>query len=197
MTALPLILRVVETAGHAVFTTGELNLNLVGVRSPTQVSDQFDDRLHAVWRDFRGEWVERSWRITTDPGAYYLQHPMRSDGTAILAPGQYRGAYIVGRHKGYPALQQDRPVMVFRDGNADAHLDYTKLQPAPASSRINIHAADLDPFDSTDRERAGVGRWSAGCQVFARADDYRQFWKLVERSAARFGPRFTYTLVHA
>ena len=193
--ALPHILRLAESRGHAIFTEGRLNLNIIGVRSPSRVSDQFDDRLYVIYRDEVGEWVEKSWRITTDPGAHYLKHPMRSDGTAILEPGQYRGAYVIGTHKGYPALRQDRPVNVRRDNNRNRELDDGVVTVAPATSRINIHASDLNPFDSIDRERGSIGRWSAGCQVFARSPDYREFWGIVLAAAQVWGPRFTYTLL--
>lgn len=195
MTALPHILRCVESKGHATFTTGVLNLNIIGVRSPARVSDQFDDRLYCIYKTANGEWVEHSWRITTDPGEHYLRHPMRSDGTAVLEPGQYRGAYVIGKHKGYPALRQDRPVNVRRDNNKNRELDGGIVTVAPAGSRINIHASDLDPFDSVDRERDSIGRWSAGCQVFARSPDYREFWHIVLQASKIWGGRFTYTLI--
>ncbi len=197
MNALPHLLRIVKSNGHTVFRDGAFNLNIIGVRSPTRVSDAFDDRLYCIYRDETTEWVERSWRITTDPGAHYLQHPMRSDGTAILEPGQYRGAYVIGTHKGYPALRQDRPVAVRRDNNHDRELDDGLLMEASASSRINIHASDLNPFDAQDQERDSIGRWSAGCQVFARSDDYREFWDIVLDAARIWGTRFTYTLMDA
>lgn len=198
-TALPYILHAVRSAGHVIFTQGAYNLNLIGVRSGVREAGRFDDRLYCVFRNESGEWVERSWAITTDPGLYYLQNPMNVQGTAILCPGQYRGAYVIGEHRGYPALRQDRTLRVWRDNDRDGVLDMDpgRAVEAGPGSGINIHASDSDPFDASDRERTDVGRWSAGCQVFASSKDYREFWDLVLQAAEVWGPRFTYTLIDA
>lgn len=37
---------------------------------------------------------------TTDPGTFYRENPLSVKGTAIMKPGQYRGAYMIGRHRG-------------------------------------------------------------------------------------------------
>ena len=186
---LPLLLRYVESKGHAVFTRGLYNLNIVGIRTPDDSANTFNDMLAVAYKDERG-WVVRSWAWTTDPGLYWRENPMRVQGTAILCPGQYRGAYKLGRHRGqYEALvQTGGRVTVWRDANRDTTLN---MDPATAEDGyygINIHRAST-------RGSTQVDRWSAGCQVAGDPTDFESFMGLCRRSAALYGPRFTYTLV--
>jgi len=196
-------------SGFVVFDEPE-SINVVGLRSPSRVAGRFDDFLLVFWTDDAGEPRAAVWPITTEPGLHHLRHPLRTAGAAILLPGQYRGALVVGRHgtrggtrPGYDALvwRGATPGRYWRDGNLDGTLDRTG---AVESGYIgtNIHASDRDPFDRDDRDRAGgvdgedlIGVWSAGCQVFASSADYRAFWAIVVRSAKRYGSSFTYTLL--
>ena len=62
-----------------------------------------------VFRDaqvYGNAWETLLCDATTDPGLYYLEHPMNVDGTAILIPGQYIGSHKTGLHKGDHALIQ-------------------------------------------------------------------------------------------
>ncbi|MDP6942727.1 MAG: hypothetical protein QF464_01145 [Myxococcota bacterium] len=191
-TCLPLLLEYVEALGHAVFTNGTYNLNIIGIRTPDDDANKFNDRLCVVYKDELG-WVTRTWPITTDPGTYWRENPMRVTGTAILVPGQYRGAYKIGKHRGkYDALvQRGGRVRLYRDANKDDILDMEPENIAdPTYAGINIHRAS-----SRDGGSEQVDRWSAGCQVFADPDDFDAFMELVRKSAAIYGPRFTYTLV--
>lgn len=181
----PNILRLCVNAGHTVFVNGPYNLNLIGVRSPSRIANVFDDRIHLVYRDDRGSWVDLCFRCTTDPGAYWLENPMRVDGTAILVPGQYRGAYRLGKHRNYPALVQARPVLVYRDANRNHILDMDAYQRGHFS--INIHHA------GEDSQR--VDKWSAGCQVVANLAEWNILMAVVRRSAQTYGDTFTYTLL--
>ena len=102
--------------GYAFFDQGDYNLNVFGVRRENMLSDRFDDYLGAVYKDTQRRWRLKIWPATTDPGRYWLERPQNPAGTAILVPGQYRGAYQVGKHQGkYSALCQAGPVRVWRD----------------------------------------------------------------------------------
>jgi hypothetical protein len=188
MSQRPLLLDYIASLGHAVFENGSYNLNIIGIRSIDGRVNCFDDRICLVYRDEEG-WVTRTWPCTTDPGAYWLEHPMNVDGTAILVPGQYRGVYKIGKHRGqYDALvQTGGRVKVFRDRNKDEVLDMDPETADEGYFGINIHKAGSQ---STE-----VNKWSAGCQVFANEYDFRQFMKLVKKSAELWGETFTYTLV--
>jgi hypothetical protein len=178
--------------GYSFFQTGDWNLNLIGVRSKSNEPGAFDDLLICIYK-VEGVWRAHLWPITTDPGTHYLKKPINVQGTAILAPGQYRGAYVVGKHHGYPALvQHGAPVRVWRDKNKDKVLDWGEgSQGISGWYGINIHRAKPEGItDSPDYH-------SAGCQVFALKEEHDALMDLAELAAKRYGNKFTYTLIEA
>lgn len=183
----PAILRRVEALGYATFS-GLESLNLIAERSPGNMPDAFDDLFHAVMMTNAG-WLHRIYACTTDPGAYWLRNPGRVDGTAIIAPGQYRGAYREGLHKGrYPALVQCGPVDVFRDRSQDGTPDATGPRYTGLYG-VNIHRANAD------RTSTVVDKWSAGCIVLPDRRDHDELLTLYRRSATRYGALVTLTLI--
>ncbi len=179
------IVRVMKEKGYAFFEKGCNNLNIIGIRNDQLITNAFDDTLCCIYRNVYG-WVTRYWRITTDPGRYYAEHPCNDKGTAVLVPGQYRGAFTLGWHKGrYEALVQYKPVTVYRDNNKDHKIDTGRTETGMFG--INIHKAG--------RKSVQVDRWSAGCQVFAVEKDFDDFMRICEYSAVLYGPVFTYTLL--
>lgn len=180
--------QVMKAKGYAYFTQGSYNLNIVGLRSPAPTANKFDDLLVVTYRvDGKpGAFVAP---MTTDPGSYYLKNPMRVAGTAILMPGQYRGAYEIGLHKGKPALRQIKPVRVYRDNTKDEVLDFINPTTADIDSGINIHRSGI--------HSKNVDKWSAGCQVLARSRDMDALLYLCRQQIARApsATTFTYTLL--
>jgi len=164
------------------------SINLVGVRHPDSRSNAFNDWMTCTWCDAYGHWTFRRWPCTTDPGVYYREHPLNVNGTAIMVPGQYRGAYALGLHKGYEAIVQSKPIQVWRDNDKDEILDW-KGGTSSGLYGINIHRA------SSIRTSNEVGKWSAGCQVLANPHDFAELLAIVGRSCSHFGDRFTYTLL--
>lgn len=201
LAAAPPLLRIVHARGYAVFTRGTYNLNIVGIRSPVRRPGRFDDLIAVVYRDASANWVLRCWPATTDPGKPYLSPDRQLNplGTAILAPGQYRGAYRIGPHgdSQYEALvQRAGPVTVYRDGDHDDVLDFDPSTKHSGRFGINIHAPNQSPY-SVDSEASRVGYWSAGCQVFRKTADFRVFMTLCRRQVAEHPTwdTFTYTLI--
>ena len=139
---------------------------------------------------FDGVWTLFAFPGTTDPGIYYRENPLNLRGTAIMKPGQYRGAYKVGRHKGYKALQQVGSITVYRDANGDAELDTTGATEQGINA-INIHRANRI------RASTRVEKWSAGCQVMQDPDHFDFFMTLCDRAAKKFGNSLTYTLLES
>src|ERR1051326_885894 len=91
-------------------------LNIVGIRSTSVRSNSFDDEVHVFFKTGVMDWHYHIYKVTTDPGTYWLRNPIESQGTAILAQGQYINAYQIGLHRGqYPALVQRKPVTILRD----------------------------------------------------------------------------------
>lgn len=184
--------RALKRKGYAFNDDGRnYHLNIVGVRNPSTAINSFDDRMILVYRDDGGAMQAVEYPITTDPGEYYTQTKLLNKaGAAILVPGQYRDVYQISKHNGkYDALcQRGGTVTVWRDGNRDDTLNRSG-RTYTGWYGINIHRAGQS--GTTSR----VGRYSAGCQVFANADNFATFMSLARKSSAIRGNRFTYTLL--
>lgn len=187
---IPNILQEVKDLGYAIFTNGDYNLNIIGVRKNFVQNNTFDDEIHVAFKQ-NGNWVDFVFTITTDPGLYYLVNPMNLSGTAIMVDGQYRGAYKLGLHRNqYEALvQRGGKVKVYRDRNKDEVLDMDKESIIDGYFGINIHRATKNGSSSE------VNKWSAGCQVFQNSHDFDVFISLCKKSASLYGNSFTYTLL--
>tara|TARA_Y100000034_G_C6842907_1_gene381505 strand:- start:508 stop:1131 length:624 start_codon:yes stop_codon:yes gene_type:complete len=167
------------------------NVNIIGIRNMAGRVNKFDDILLAIYRDTHKRWLADSYQITTDPGLYWLKKPMNVNGTAILCPGQYRGAYQIDKHRGkYDALcQLGAPISVWRDGNLDGTHDMSDTTIATGYFGVNLHKAG--------RSSTQVDKWSAGCQVFKNDGDFKEFMTTIRASEKRFGNSFTYTLIES
>lgn len=179
--------------GYAYFTNGNYNLNIIGVRSSqnNKVTNKYDDCLVVIYNTDTG-WKRQIYTITTEPGLYYMKAPSNIKGTAILAPGQYRGAYKIDKHRGkYDALcQKNKSVKVYRDNNKDEVYDYNPNNLDTGMFGINIHRSN--EFWT----RATVDQYSAGCQVFNDPKEFTSFMNIVKKAAAIYGNCFTYTLIN-
>ena len=98
--------------------------------------------------------------------------------------------YQIGKHrKKYDALVQlGGKVKVWRDANKDDKLDRSGTT-YEGYYGINIHRA------KSSGETSRVGPYSAGCQVFKRADDFYFLMETAKRSRQLYGNKFTYTLL--
>lgn len=133
----------------------------------------------------------RTYAITTDPGTYYLQHPLSNLGTAVLKPGQYLDAWALGYHQSkedHPALVQVSPITVYRDNDKDNVAESTKTEET-GKFGINIHGSNKNGVTSS------IGKWSAGCQVFNEWNKKEEFLKICRSFEADLKKRFTYTLL--
>jgi hypothetical protein len=177
--------------GYTVFTGGEYNVNIVGIRSKSRQANVFDDWMTL----FYDEGVDTSFylfRCTTDPGAFWLHNPSRVEGTAILVPGQYKSVYKVDYHNGkYLALcQRNGDVAVYRDANRDNILDLDPKTIMWGRFGVNIHHAS---YYGTSTQ---VDKWSAACQVIANINDFNTFMSIINKSRKIYGNSFTYTLLN-
>lgn len=188
----PRLLKILDENHLTVFRSGSWNLNIIGIRSISDKSNSFDDELRVIFKDDFGRWQELAFKITTDPGKYWLENPSRVAGTAILVGNkQYRGVYKIGKHKGvYEALvQTGGKVSVYRDSNKDTILDHDPENIQRGYFGINIHRSN------PKRESTLVEKWSAGCQVFADPHDFEVFMSICKKAASVYGNSFTYTLL--
>jgi hypothetical protein len=185
------LLQVMNKKGYKVFDndTKPFNLNLVGIRTADVTPNSFNDLEYVFWK-YKGSWEGMKFEITTDPGLYYLKTPMNEMGTAILKPGQWKGMWELGKHKGlYPALVQKAPVTVIRDFNRDNYLDLSSGKEDTGVFGINNHRA------VENGRSIMVDKWSAGCQVFADFFAFEIFMRIVSEGAKNWTPLFTYTLL--
>lgn len=184
---------IIRSKGYAFFTNGLFNLNIIGVRKDNNnlITNKYDDFLVVIYRNRRG-WQTAYFNITTEPGDYYMRKKLGNPkGTAILVPGQYRGCWKLGRHKGeYEALVQSKPVKVYRDGNMDKVYDMFPQTINEGLFGINIHRSNQGFTRET------IDMYSAGCQVFSNPEDFEAFIALCKEQVKRYGNSFTYTLIN-
>jgi hypothetical protein len=164
--------------------------NIVGIRSANMEPNKFDDKIALFYSDKDGLVSFHIFDATTDPGLYYLNEPLNVDGTAILCEGQYVDAYAIDKHKNqYRALcQRLKAVKVYRDADRDNLFDVENAKTQTGYFGINIHHAGIDSKQ--------VDKWSAGCQVLKRLEDFNSLMAVCEKSARLNGNVFSYTLIN-
>ena len=183
------IIDVMKAKSYRVFQNRKgYDLNIVGIRSSVIDQEVFNDWLVVFYMQDR-RWNSFPFPCTTDPGSFYLKQPLNVAGTAILKPGQYRGSHKIGRHKNYKALQQNKPVTVYRDDNRDGYLNTAGMQEQKGMFGINIHRSNAH------RPSTVIGKWSAGCQVLQDPIHFDFLVTLCTRAADIYGNSFSYTLL--
>ncbi|WP_102794291.1 hypothetical protein [Bowmanella denitrificans] len=181
--------KAMAAAGHKLFSRGDYNLNLIGIRSNDTKANTFNDLLCVLYKQ-NGQDVLLQFACTTDPGTYYRENPLNVNGTAIVKPGQYKGLWQLGRHQGkYPALVQRSEITVFRDNDGNKELNLADCVEETGYFGINLHRASEQGLASQ------VDKFSAGCQVIQNPDDYAMLIALCRRGAELHGNSFTYTLL--
>jgi len=185
-----LLLKTMNKFNYRIFT-GNLQLNIIGIRSVDVSTKFFNDMLYLFYHD-NGKLYIKKYIITTVPGIYWLVNLLNKKGTAILKPDQYIDSHILGTHKNYTALIQQgkNPVTVYRDTNLNKYIDLDSKTEIGYFG-INIHKASI--FKITDY----IGKWSAGCQVFKNKKDFTEFISIC-KLASDNQPNpgfFTYTLL--
>lgn len=189
---LPPILRKVQNLGFKVFQAGDYDLNIIGVRTIKNRKDnEFDDFIHIAYL-LNGKWIVESGESTTDAGRYWLMKPDYKPCAVFVHNQQCRGAYKLDLHRGkYMALCQRKPVLFWRDGNKDNHVDYHSSVVYNDTIGLNIHKAS-----SKEGGSRYVERWSAGCQVWKNALDHVRMIELCKlQIKTHKWEHFTYTLI--
>jgi len=185
------VIRTLEKLSYKVFDNDSkpYNINIVGLRTADMTPNSFNDWEYVFWKH-AGSWEGIKFRITTDPGLYYLKNPANPLGTAIVKPGQYPNLWRKGLHKGkYPALVQVGSITVYRDANRDGSYDITGRTETSSSLGINNHRA------VENGQSLLVDKWSAGCQVFQDYYDFEIFMRIISEAEKNWSNTFTYTLI--
>ena len=184
------VIKTMDNLGYKVFTndTKNYNLNIVGIRTNDIDIDAFNDILCVFWK-YRGNWNFHKFMITTNPGSAYTgKKTLNPNGVAVLLPGQHRGLWKYGTHKGYAALQQVGKARFIRDNNRNGFLDYTGKEYFDVIA-LNCHRAK--ETGKTTR----VGAWSAACQVFQDASEFKIFLGFCKAALTFHENTFSYTLL--
>ena len=156
------------------------SFHIIGVRSRENKPNSFDDLIYVIDKE-----KVSCYPCTTDPGSYWLNHPMNVEGTAVLVPNQYIDTWAIGLHRGkYKALRQLRDVSVYRDNDRDNIAEKGSIQKGLFG--INIHRANELSTSVL------VDKWSAGCQVISSPKDFKEFLSSCISSKLQM---FTYTLL--
>ncbi|WP_282088275.1 hypothetical protein [Aquimarina algiphila] len=183
-------LQILRSKGYEVYKE-PYRLNIVGYRSRFVRSNQFDDEIHAFYTNDKRKWVYHIFKATTDPGQYWLENPMHPQGTAFLKKGQYINSHSIGLHRGvYKALVQRNEVHVIRDYQRKGLFKWFESGVQDTGKfGINIHRARKQGTTKV------IDDFSAGCLVFANAEDFNRFMNISKEHQKRYGNKFTVTLV--
>lgn len=183
------IQNIFEAKGYKFFDNNlPFNINIFGIRMEVD-TNKFDDFVGIAFRDGDLEEIVYVWPATTDPGKYWLNHPMNTDGTFILVPGQYEGFWALGLHRGKPAFVQIGKAKGYRDDDKDSEHDMDPETIVEGKFGINGHKSN--PYS----ESYYIDKWSAGCQAWKKAEDHDEALEIAEKSSDIYGNKFTYTLL--
>jgi hypothetical protein len=111
---------------------------------------------------------------TTEPGKYYTFNPLNKGGAARLQLGQHKELWIVGKHRGYEAMQQIGKATLVRDKNRNFLRDDTVT--VETGNGINLHSTSPKFIPSL------VDKFSAGCLVIQKWSEFQTFMKLIKSS---------------
>jgi hypothetical protein len=139
-----------------------------------------------------GQEVIKIFPNTTNPGVYWLNHPMSKLGTGVLKPNQWVDCWSLGFHQGksdHKALVQTGKVTVYRDNNKDNNYQLDESKTETGLFGINIHGSGkLKPS-------VIISKYSAGCQVFSNWNHKEFVMDICEKFKSKTKNKFTYTLL--
>lgn len=176
----------VITKGYKWFTDKPM---IIGIRTTNDIPNVFNDYIILCIENkdkfFKG------WMATTEPGTYWLQNPMNIKGTGVLVPNQYFDCWGLGQHGSglnkHEALIQIRPITLYRDNNKDNKINIDPKNIQTGLFGINIHSTGKSNWIASK-----IDKWSAGCQVFANYDAFKEFIKILKATNQK---SYTYTLL--
>jgi len=180
------VLRDYYTAKNYPWWSNPYDLNIFGLRVEGN-ADLWNDTIGIAYFDGSDYRIER-WVGTTTPGVRYLEQPMNSAGSFILAPGYHRSAWTTGKHNGdYPALVQVGEFKYWRDNDRDAVPEALGNLLTGTGNGVNLHHGG---------DSSKVGAYSAGCQVVRYKKALERIMALAEKQKeSGHGSKYSYCLI--
>jgi len=114
---------------------------------------------------------------------------MNPNGVAILIPGFYEKAWIIGKHKGeYDALVQNGSGVfkVWRDSDKDGKFDF--------SGKIYTDVSGLNDHTTKEHQINNVGGFSEGCMVTQDDKEHQIKMAICKRAAELYSNSFSLAL---
>lgn len=174
-----------RSKGYTVFDSRPWSLNIIGARRSDGTRD---NRMFVICKDDSEKIRMWSWSVTTNPGLFWIQSPINQVDNASLAPGQYLDCWQFGNYNGRSALKLAKPVKVYKIANKSVVLD---IEPEAFSDSLYENN-----FYRSENGSQGSDKWSAGCQVFLRDSEFRDFLELCNKQVlAAKSSTFSYTLL--
>lgn len=197
----------VENLGYKFFDDGNYNLNIVFERTNNKITNYFTDKLYVLYKIVGTEYIFEC-PATTKPGIKgSIDSPITYNnitGTAIIKPGQYRASFeFIDTYNGftkYPYLRQIKSLNYFRDGDKDYEIDDVidsdKDGYIAVEEDNKIFGTHIHRMSNNGVTGMPVNDWSLGC-VGAEEPYFREFIKLIRKSAGFYGGKFTLTLIES
>lgn len=173
--------------GYKLFTEGDYNLNIFGIRSTSRRAGFFDDKIGCLWKE-NGVMQCFMGAGTVDCGEYYMKNLMHPDGAAFMVEGQYRGLWKLGTFHNTPALIQVAPVKYYRDKDLDNIIELDPSNISEGKIGLFYHSHFQGVENATE-----ILNSSAACWAHAKTKDYHYFMGLCYHQVARFGEDTTFT----
>ena len=159
--------KAMESLGHKYFHNGAYNVNIIGVRN-SATGDEITNKFD--------DCMTLSYK--DDSGDWHF-HCWK----CTTDPGKYWSEHL---------LNPDG-VAILKEGQyRGSHNDLIEENIHEGIYGINIHKAGSWKSGSVQ-----VDKWSAGCQVFSKEDDFYDFMNVMYKSRDRWGNSFTYTLINS
>ena len=206
------LIEILKDKGYKIYER-PYEMNTIGVRYQypgQEYSNNFKDRLYALYKDEKGKWVVKYWMISTIPGknsSWRKGSGLLKDkvgqsrgGLGIMKPAQYVNVYKLGYHRGQDksarAMKTVGKQLAYRDQNYGSNrITFSNEDPANAQGGKNFVMHIHKAYSLKRGRGSNVNNWSEGCQVFPDSVSLNQYFDLCEIHKKRYNNSFTYTLI--
>jgi len=209
----PIVKKILDTMGKKKYQIIDKPnyINLVGIRYQYEgqnYSNQFKDKMWAIWKNDKNQWESQNWPISTIPGLYMNAKnglkmkewckTNRPKGLGILVPSQYVNVYKFFESElpedqlkmlARPTFRSVGNQLAYRDKDWDSDKIVFSNKNAPEKGNHGMFIHRGFPGGSN------VNNWSEGCMVFSRDQDFSQLCKLARIHLKKHSNSFNYTLM--